>query len=167
MSSPELIKKQLERWVKNKSEGNASTINIEQTKKEVASLKSQEDRYVKAYGSGVISVDQLKEFTVPLKEKVLILNDQLAKAQSETSYPKGAEMPKLAQIEEFASVAKVTLANLSFEAKQGIIKALVDKIVGTRLELQINGYIPITQNINDCTLNRHCRTSKRWKIDTL
>lgn len=167
MSSPELIEKQLERWIKSRGEKKTTTINIEGTRKEIANLKTQEDRYLKAYGSGAISVDQLKEFTVPLKEKISVLNDQLAKAQSETDCSNDTELPKSAQIEEFATAAKLALSNLNFEARQGIVRTLVEKIIGTRSELQVYGYIPVTQDINVFTVDRHRRTSERGEIHAL
>jgi hypothetical protein len=58
MSSPELLLKQAERWLNNQRVGDkTSTINVEETKKEIAKLKDQENRYTKAYGDGKIQSD--------------------------------------------------------------------------------------------------------------
>ncbi|MES2930971.1 MAG: recombinase family protein [Patescibacteria group bacterium] len=167
MSSPELLLKQAERWLNNQKMGNkTSTINIEETKKEIAKLKDQEDRYTKAYGAGVITIDQLKEYIAPLKEKISLFNSQINKARLETEHIDERQLPKLNEIEVFAEKASEFLKDLKFNAKKAIINNIVDKVVGTREKLQVYGYIPVTSSdINVFTEYRHRRTSQRRQID--
>ncbi len=56
------------------------------------------------------------------------------------------------------------LHNLEFIKKQSILRNLVTKVVGTKSQLQINGYLPI--NINVFTRNRHRRASQRGQVHT-
>jgi len=166
MSSPQLLSKQVERWINNQKKGIChSTINIEETKKEIAKLEDQEDRYTKAYGAGVISIEQLKEYIIPVKEKILSFNNQIAKAQLESQQVDQKTFPEFSQIEVFAQKASEALKNLNFKAKKAIIRSIVDKVVGTKDELQIYGYIPIESNINVFSFNRNRRSAKRRKID--
>jgi len=161
MSSQELMEKQLKRWIESKNDSAASTISIQGVEKEIAKLKIQEDRYVKAYGAGAISVEQLKEFTHPIRERASELCEQLIRARSETSQLNAAQRPKSDQIKEFAAAARLALTDLNFEAKQGIVKALVEKIVGTRSNLQVYGYIPVNKDINVFTISRHGLNTSR------
>ncbi len=166
MSSPELLSKQVERWLNSKKAGSqTSTINLAETEKEIVRLKDREDRYAKAYGLGVITVNQLKEYTLPIKEKISLLDNQIKQARVEIEVSNEAPLPKKDEIEIFAQKASQKLQSLSFISKQEIVRNVVDKVVGTREELQVYGYIPITPNINVFPIHRHCRASKRRQID--
>jgi site-specific DNA recombinase len=167
MSSPELISKQVERWLNDRSKGvSTSTINITETKKEIDKLKSQEDRYAKAYGSGVLTIEQLKEYTLPIKDKISVLLTQIAQAEVEIKQNGELKLPKPSDIDAFARKAIEHLNDLKFPQKQAIVRNIVDKIVGTQKELTVYGYIPVT-NINVITSHRNRRSTKRWKINSL
>ena len=56
--------------------------------------------------------------------------------------------------------ARLALKDLKFEAKQGIVRTIVDRVVGKENQLQVYGYIPVT-NINVFTSYRYRRSSKR------
>jgi site-specific DNA recombinase len=162
MSSPELLLKQAERWLNNQRVGDkTSTINVEETKKEIAKLKDQENRYTKAYGAGILTIDQLKEQINPLKEKIALLNNQIGKAYLENEEVNENELPKLDEVKAFAEKASQALKDLSFSAKKAIINNIIDKVVGTRENLQVYGCIPVTSNINVFTEYRNCRSAKR------
>jgi site-specific DNA recombinase len=163
ISSPELLLKHIERWFENQNKGIAvSTINVPEVIKEINKLKEQEDRYAKAYGAGVITIEQLKEYVMPLKEKILSFENQMNKAQLETVQTNGLVIPKLHEIEEFTQ--KITRVlnnnNLNFNAKKAIISSIVERVVGTREKLQVYGYIPIESNINVFIINRNRGASK-------
>jgi len=84
MSSSKLLVKQIQRWKGNQKNGICtSTINTEETKKEISKLKDQEGRYTKAYGDGILTIDQLKEYLAPVKEKMFSFENQIAKAELE------------------------------------------------------------------------------------
>lgn len=161
MSSPALLVKQAERWLNNQSkESKGSTINIDETRKEITKQKDQEGRYAKAYGAGVITMEQLKEYTVPIKDRIAALENQIVKAQSEIQQSGIAVLPKEKDLEAFSQKAREQLVNLKFEAKQGIVRELVDKIVATREQVRVYGFIPLT-NINVLPSYRYRRAPKR------
>ncbi len=163
MSSKDLLNKQVERWLNSKKGIKASTINIEETKKEIAKLKDQEDRYAKAYGAGAITLDQLKQYIAPLKEKLSSFNGQIEKAQFESEDVNKNLIPSLNEVQEFCEEVSEKLNDLNFEGKKGIVRSIIDKVVGTNDELQVYGYIPL--DVNVFTSNRNCRTAKRREID--
>lgn len=166
MSSPELLTKQVERWINNQNNGNyTSVINTEETRKEISKLKDQEGRYAKAYGSGVITIEQLKEYLAPVKEKISLFENQIANADLENQKIGEKTLPKLSEIETFTQkVSKALSNNLNFSSKKDIIRTVIDRVVGTRERLQVYGYIPIESNINVFTINRNCWFAKRGEV---
>lgn len=167
MCSPELLAKQVERWFETRSsKAQQPAIDIESTQKNISKLKDQEDRYTKAYGGGVISVEQLKEYVTPLRDKISILQNQIEKAKIENIKTGELELPKQQEIEHFTKKATESLIDLNFMEKQAIVRNVVDKIVGNQKELQIYGYIPLTSNVEYCTTNRNCGATKCWEINS-
>ena len=169
MTSPGLLVKQIERWRNNQDKGiSTSTINTEETKKEVTKLKDQEDRYAKAYGAGVITIEQLKEYLIPIKDKKSSFEKQIAMADLESQQLGVKTFPELNQIEAFTQkTSKALSGNLSFDSKKAIIRNVIDRVVGTRENLQVYGYIPVESNINVFTFNRNCRSTKCREIDAI
>lgn len=166
MSSPELLLKQAERWLNNQNtKPRGSTINVESTKKEILKLKEQEDRFAKAYGAGVISIEQLKEYSIPLKEKIASFENQITKAKLEVEHLNDTGLPETNEIKSFAENASKTLPGLDFKARQGIIRNVVEKVIGNRQELQVNGYIQLISNVAFIPSYRNCRTPERRQVD--
>ena len=57
-------------------------------------------------------------------------------------------IPTRNQIEQFTTVAKEVLSDLSFDAQKGIIRNVIEKIIAVPDKLVICGYIPITNKTN-------------------
>ncbi len=167
MSSPNLLVKQMESWFSSQNKGTStSIINIKETKKEIVKLEDQVSRYAKAYGVGTINLDQLKEYTNPIKESISLFNNQITKAESESGQTYEALSPKLNEIENLAKASE-GLRNLKFEAKKAIVRDIIDRVVGTRENLQVYGYIPIVSNINVFSFNRNCGVAKCREINAI
>ena len=165
MSSPELLLKQIDRWVNTKKNKARSSIgNVDTIEKEIIKLKKQEDRYNKAYGIELFNIEKLKEYTIPLRERTKALELQIVKINQETSEIDSTKMPSKKETKLFSKEAIKVLNNLSYELKRDIILNVVEKIVGTKEKLQVYGYIPIT-NINVFTSNRHCWSAKCRQIN--
>jgi site-specific DNA recombinase len=170
MSSPDMLLKQVENWVStihNNGRQNC-TIDIEITRKEIQKLKEQEERFAKAYGAGVISVEQLREYTTPVKEKIAVFENQIKKALLEKQQVNQYVLPDSKEIELFAQKAKEKLKNLNFEAKKAIVGTLVEKVVGNTEELVVSGYIPLQyleNHVSFITSHRNCRPAKRGEVD--
>ncbi|MDP2927157.1 MAG: recombinase family protein, partial [bacterium] len=167
MSSPELLFKQIRRWSdERRSQTSGSTADVDSIKKEIVRLRKEEDRYAKAYGAGLFSIERLKEYTNPLRERASSLEEQIIKAQVERGQINEATLPGQGEVESFAEKAVKALQNLNFEARKVIIRNTVDKIMGSPNGLQVYGYIPI-ENINHVeykTIHRHCRPAQRGQI---
>lgn len=167
MASPELMKSQIQRWTNSQHDKiDSFGVDAEFMKKEIAKLKDQEDRYNKAYGSGLFTMEQLKEYTLPVREKAALYQSQILKSEQAERDSHSTPLPDEKEVEAFAKQATETLPNLKFEAKRGIVMNVLEKVVGTKEKLQIYGFIPVT-NINVCTNDRHRRSTKRRQINTI
>ena len=160
MTSPELMQNQVERWLNSqRTKIDSSGVDTQLLKKEITKLKEQEDRYNKAYGGGAFTVEQLKEYTIPVREKVVLYESQILKAEQEERELQSAPLPDEQQMAAFAKESSKALCGLNFTARKAIVSNVVERVVGTREKLQIYGFIPVTSetNVNVFTSDRH-----RW-----
>ncbi|MFA6135759.1 MAG: recombinase family protein [Candidatus Paceibacterota bacterium] len=167
MSSPGLLIKYLNQWVNNKNkEINNSGVNTEYIKKEIIKLKNEEDRYTKAYGAGVFSVEKLKEYMTQIRDKISTLESQLDQDKL-NMIEIGGNIPGVDKIEEFSKRAVKELQFLNFSEKQAIVRSVIDKVIGTQNELEVFGYIPITDTnyVKFQTIHRNCRIAECRKIN--
>jgi site-specific DNA recombinase len=169
MASPELLHKQVARWMNSQQAKIKSAVgDTAMIEKEAIKLRAQEDRYTKAYGAGLFTMEKLKEYAMPLREKITALEAQVAEAQQRKGQIATAVLPAEDEIRSFSKKAVAQLQNLSFTAKRAIVVNVIDKVVGTRELLQVNGYIPITQNnVESLPLHRHRRPPERGQIHAL
>lgn len=168
MSSPELLQVQLDRWMKTRQDKiKYSVTDSGIIEKEIKKLEAQEERYNKAYGAGLFTIEQLKEYTAPIKEQVLSLGIQLAKAKQQENQIYDVAAPSVAEINNFTQDASKTLSELNFTAKRAIVMNVLDKIIGTQQKLDVYGYVPLSLKLNHVefkTKNRNRRAPQRRKI---
>ena len=158
MSSPELMKNQIEKWINTQGQNSDSDTgtDINLIKKEIQKLSDKETRYCDAYASEVFSLNELEKHLEPIRKEKTDLEAKIEKHKlKETKVIKN--IPTKEEIESFSKECIKTLRNLNFEAKRVIILNTIDKVVGTKHELQVEGYLPIKSNINVITINRN-----RW-----
>ena len=165
MSSPKLLIEQAKRWFKSRqTKTTAGFVDIAALKTEIEKLKGQEERYNKAYGAQVFTLEQLQAYTAPIKEKVAALGGQIATATREANQNQVNALPGQSEIQAFAEKAKLALQDLNFGAKRAILLNTVEKIIGTKQLLQVSGYIPLIQNVEYKTNDRHRWPAQRRKI---
>ena len=146
MSSPKLLTEQVERWLKSRQTKAKSTlVDVEATRKEIGKLNTQIERYNKGYGAGAFTLEQLKGYTIPLREKISQFEAQIANTTSQANQSQ-MNTPSERDIKAFATKAKETLQDLKFEAKRAIILNTVEKVVSDKNQLQVTGYLPLTNS---------------------
>lgn len=156
MSSEELLSEQVGRWFgAQEAKLNSSSGDTAIMEKDVATLKAQEDRYNKAYGAGLFTVEQLRGYTTPLREKIASLKSQIASAQQDANAVRFDEMPSNDEIKEYSEAARKVVHNLSFQARRAILVNTVERIVGTQQGLTIYGRIPLKNHVEVCSNDRH------------
>jgi len=165
MSSPELLTKQVERWYSDqRAKVKTAFVDTVVLKGEIEKLKVQVERYNKAYGAGIFTIEQLKGYTLPIREKINQLEIQVASATQKEREQSAGKAPSKIEIEAFAEKTKKVINNLSFSLKREIVLATVEKIVGTRQGLCVSGYIPVTQNVQYKTISRNRRIAKCGEV---
>ncbi len=167
MSSPKLLAEQVERWLKNRQiKAKSTLVDVEATKKEISKLNGQIERYNKGYGAGAFTLEQLKEYTIPLRDKITKLEAQVANTTDQANQTL-LEAPSQRDIKAFAEKAKKTLQDLKFEPKRAIILNTVEKVVSDKNQLQVTGYLPLTNSnyVGFKTDNRNRWFTKCRKIN--
>ncbi len=148
MASPERMMAEISKWAtKRKDKRLATGVDVEAIRKEIAKLKEQVERYNNAYGAGLFSLEKLKEYSLPRNKRIEELQSQIKKVEQEENNITIASMPTEKEIKIFTDEISGTLENLSFEAKQAMIRRTVGQIVGTQQQLQVAGSIPLLSNI--------------------
>ncbi len=160
MTSPELLKKQIERWMNDKRTKAKITVDdIKPLNKELSKLREEESRYNKAYGGGLFTIQQLIEYTEPLKARMSNVQAQIDKAVQMEQSVNTSTLPTNAEIETFGKQVVKVMPDLNFIAKKAIVMASIQKVVGNKEKLVVSGYIPI-KNFNVFTTDRYCWASK-------
>lgn len=164
MTSPDLMQQQIQRWMSSQdSQVGSAGADCQFVRAEIARLKEQEDRYNKAYGSGLLTLEQLREYTLPVRDKRAMYEAQLLQSERDERELRTAPVPDAKALTVFAKEATEVLQNLNFETKRSIVRRVVEKVVGTREKLQIHGFIPVT-NVNVFTNNRHRQVIPRFNF---
>lgn len=175
MSSPELITREAEKWLtKRNSATQVVDFSEEQINKEIEKLKKEEDRYVMAFGSEAITLDQLKEHTAGIKDKMSSLRGQLLYLDQQKMQSANLSLPSLEELTELCQEVKNMLnyvnpqpdQELGFELKRKMVLELVDRVVGDQKEVLVEGYLPLNQNyyVELKTNNRNCGLAKCGKV---
>jgi site-specific DNA recombinase len=156
MSSPELMREQVERRMKSAQATPISQVDdIAAIEREVSKLKEQASRYNTAYGAGVLTLEQLRECVTPLNDKIKGLEAQMAKPREQRQAMEADVPPTADNIERFAAQARQMLNGLHFDEKRAIVINTVDRVIETQQELKVSGYISIPQHVELCTSDRH------------
>ena len=172
MTTPKVLKAQVKRWMSDQTkETKQIDKSVEELKKELSKIKKEEQRYIKAYGAEMIDSGQLKDSTEDLKQQRKSIEKQIFAIQKsdrvgDFSYPEDRE------IDEFCKIAYKVVGDMGFEAKQSIVRKVVDTIIGTQLDIKVYGHLPINtsiiantwkggcQDVKFQTKRRDCRTTK-------
>ncbi|MFZ2522518.1 MAG: recombinase family protein [Minisyncoccia bacterium] len=168
LSSPKLLREQIERWRKdeNRSIKQGVTIEINSTKREIAKLQTQEDRFASAYSKEIITLEKFEEYATPIRTKIRELENQIYLAGLEETPKNDVPLPNEDEVEAFAEESLKKLQNLNFPTKQAIIRQSIDKVLVTTNELQVYGLINL--NIIHVVFrseHRYCRSAERREVD--
>lgn len=168
MTSPKLLYKQIKNWLDKKKMTIKSPLgNLSVLEKEIIKLKNEEDRYNKAYGAGLFTIEKLKEYSIQTKEKIAILENQILEIKQQEEQT-NMNLPKQNEINSFAKESKEVLRELNFETKRGIVINIIDKIIGNKEKLQVYGHLPvlsINNNVKYNTIHRNCGVAKCGEIN--
>ena len=168
MCSPELIMKQAKAWFgKQHTKTEHSDISVNSLKTELDKLKKEESRYLKAYGAGIITMEQLSEHSGDLKNQMLSIKGQILSLEQQKKQSQTISLPTDDELKQFCQKAKDMLNYLSFEVKQKIIREIIERATGNKQELSVEGYLPVNLNNNYvfAPIHRNRRLAQRWQVN--
>jgi site-specific DNA recombinase len=168
MTSPEAMRRQIEAWYQRVHSGVLnSALNMAPLEKELVALRTEEERYVKAYGAGIITLEKLDECLSPVKSRIMGLEGRISQARADTEHVDTLTLPETHELEAFAAMYAEALRDLNFDEKQAIVRRTIGGVVGSQSEshgeLRIHGSIPL--NSYEFQPNhRYRRSAKRGEI---
>ncbi len=156
MTSPKLLETQVQRWIEaRKTPTRVITEEREEVKREIARIKSAEDRYNNAYGAGLFTIEQLRLYLIPIRTEIASLETRLKTFDETVHDVSSIAIPTQSELREFARRCEESLANLNFDEKRAIVLKTVEKVVTDQKELQVYGHIPVTSSVNVFTSDRY------------
>jgi site-specific DNA recombinase len=172
MSSEELLIEQLKKWVANKQSSSLPSLHNAQKKemqKKIADTYKQIERFTEAYSQGVYTIEKLKEYVAPLKDKILEAEQQMVKVSLLPVEGKNTLPVTEEDIQNFAkkSVFLLQGGELSFDLKRAILLSTIEKVIGTQESLTVYGYLPILNHVEFKSNHWNRRATKRWQINTV
>lgn len=162
MTSPQLLRRQVVRYFDQKSKPADHSTDITSIQHDLSKLDTEEVRYTKAYGKQVITLTQLTSFVQEIRLKRTTLEQRLGSYTLEQNQQPFAK-PTEEQIQSFCQKAKAKLESVTYEKKRSTMLKVIDSIVASQNEVQVNGLLPATEAeyVKFWSESRHCRASQR------
>ncbi|MDO9028763.1 MAG: hypothetical protein Q7U68_07930, partial [Candidatus Roizmanbacteria bacterium] len=130
----------------------------------------QEERFVKAYGAKVISLEQLQSQLMEIKLKKSQITSKLIASRNNT--PSAQKSIILPDLRQFCDTMKAEIDHLDFKERQYVVRQLIDSVVTDGATASVEGSIPLVipeentqNNYGQSFINRHRRVAKRWQIN--
>ncbi|MFA6130499.1 MAG: recombinase family protein [Candidatus Omnitrophota bacterium] len=164
MTSPELLMNQVKQWLnKQHVKAEKSDFSVIDLQKEIGKLKKEEDRYLRAYGAELITMEKLKEYTNDLRNKISSIENQISHIKGIGQPAENIKLPTDEDVKEFCKKASEVLCNLNFELKKQIISNVVEKVIGTKERLLVQGCLPVDNHnyVKMCSLDRYGANTTR------
>lgn len=137
----DLIKKQAKRWTDNKvKEIEYSEDDITSNAKLLKKLGEEEQRYIKAYGLGALTLEQFQEMMKEVKERKEAIQSEMGKISKQKARP----TIDLSLIDNLIQKFSGMLQSLEFEEKQLFLWDVLEKVtVGDGNKVSVKGCIPL------------------------
>lgn len=158
LQHPELVYQQAKRWQDKPSPVDDQ---IQALKLRLSKLDEKHGRFIKLYGDGDLSEQDYRNEKYELDNQREAIVSEISALEDEK-----ANMPSL-PLEEMVSGVVELVEELDFETKRQIIRTVVKKIVATKKEVNVWGYLPIleTGKIGYELKYRHSRPAKCRQIN--
>ena len=152
------------------SQNSSEYVDVDKLKRDLDDLKVQEDRFVKAYGAKVISLEQLQGQLADIKLKKGQIMGKLTTSRSDT--PMEQDSVILPDLKLFSDTMRTQIENADFREKQHVVRNIIDVVVTDGVTATVEGSIPLAIpeensliNYEQSSINRYCRVAKRRKIN--
>jgi len=163
LSQPQVVRPQVERWKNKQSKVvSRSQEETERLNSALERLTDEEQRYVKAYGAGLMTFEKLKDNLQELKAK----NEAIESQIKEVGEKSPDDEVNLDRFDDICTDIFYTLKYADAYEKQKYARNLLVSIyVGERRSAVVNGHIPLVtqaQNIQDVLIGRNSWIAQRW-----
>lgn len=140
-TNADLIREQVRRWTDRQlKQVDNSKGDIISSEKLLKKLSEEEERYEKAYGAGVLTLEQLKERIGEVRLRKQGIQNEVTKANEVESKP----VIDMAQIDNLPQRFSSMLQSLSFEEKQLFLRNVLERVVvGDGTKVSVKGCIPV------------------------
>ena len=121
MAQINLLQAQLDRWINaRRSKAISSIGDVKALGSEITELKHQLDRFNRGFGAGSITLEELRAYTIPLREDIASLEAKIAKAKEQENQINEAAMPSREDIKSFTEESERALpaAGLTIDRPQ-------------------------------------------------
>ncbi len=166
LTEPKLIDEQYKRYRRESTNSKVIDTDISSIEKELSKLKDEEQRYIAAYGRGILdeALFDSSMNTVRVKKQALLNQKAEAVAISDKVIPE-------INADELAKKFTQLVDNLEFRDKLSITRKLIDKVIATKEEVTICGNIPLTPTKEEKaayeSIYRHRRPPECWQVYSL
>lgn len=160
--SPKSIKEQVDLWVKQHTESKKyANVDAEKLESTLKKLQEEEKRYLKVYGSGLITMDQFKSQIAAIREKRERIEMDLKKASEYSAKP----VFDLNKVTDLTQKVSEVVKSLTLDERRMFLQKVLESVtVGDSNKVLIKGYIPLESEAQNARLwyaNRDCGTPKR------
>ncbi len=141
LTQPTMIQRFIDKLAKSDDKYKEKIKDIEVKLKK---LEQENDRYIDAFGKGLINENKLRALTEELRDRKLDLETKKLEYKQILN-----NRPTISPLKLAENMVKLLQDKLSFEDKQKIVRVVVEKVVATQTEATIYGRIPIIEGIDN------------------
>jgi site-specific DNA recombinase len=156
LTDPKLVKQQIARYMQTHLVKTHSGPNESEIKQNLKALELEESRYAKMYGQNMMSDDVYEERIKNVMERRAKLRK--IRVQQDDTIDRISQLEPEKLVEPFKNL----INNMDFETKQFTARKIVDKIVATKEEVVIHGFIPILDAPTDGKVKLSAIYRYRW-----
>ena len=106
------------------------------------------NRYIDIFGKGLITEQKLRELTDELRDKKMSLETKKIEFKRVLN-----TRPSISPLKIAENMVKLLEEKLSFEQKQSIVRAVIEKVEATPEEATIFGRIPVFEGIDNSLIS--------------
>lgn len=150
LTDPNQIKKQADIWIKKSKEyKDVATISKEKLETELKRLQEEEKRYLKVYGSGLTSFDQLKGQIKEIRERKEQIEEEIESSKHAVIKPTF----DLSQVENLTQKLAEVIQSLTLDQRRILLQKILGNVtIGDSNKVSVKGGIPLESEAQNARL---------------
>ncbi|MEP6673649.1 MAG: recombinase family protein [Ferruginibacter sp.] len=153
MTNSELLYTMVKEWVdKKQTILKEFVVDTTGLSEEIKKLKKQEQRFIKAYGMEVLSLEEFQSVVFPIRNEITTLNKKIMELGNDKKSDSGVTSVNENEIEKFVEFIGNSANQLNFIVRKKIVNEIIHKITGDKQKLLVKGVFPLSLNSNYVSL---------------